>query len=239
MSNPKNNYTRNFIIVVSCLLFVSIVFLLLKYYTAINYDTTAISNIRTLNNMIDSLKTENDFLQVELDAYKHSPAKVLANIRQSYEEKKYLDIKDSLEFLQKYHPETRECVEAQKIYKQALKDLEAERKKMEEIKRKEEAKMEETRRKEEAKKMPEDRIMEEFGCSQDMAKNIRKGVVQIGMTQEMVIAAWGRPISTQSMGGHYGVFEEWRYANRILIFKDGKLWRVPKKSDDMKFIFIQ
>lgn len=224
MSNPKNNYTRNFIIVVSCLLFVSIVFLLLKYYTAINYDTTAISNIRTLNNMIDSLKTENDFLQVELDAYKHSPAKVLANIRQSYEEKKYLDIKDSLEFLQKYHPETRECVEAKKIYKQALKDLEAERKKMEEIKRKEEAKMEETRRKEEAKKMPVERIMAKYGCSRDVAESINNRHIQLGMTKEMVVDAIGKPYDINRTGGSFGVHEQWCYRGNVyLYFENGVL----------------
>lgn len=193
--------------------------------------------------IIDSLRIENECLREELDKYKQDPTRLLASIRQSCENRNFLEARENLELLKTCHPEAPECADAGKIYEQALKEWNVERKKMEELMKKEEAQKEAQRAKAEAEKdakiKPEDRIMEEFGCSQDMAKNIRKGVVQIGMTQEMVIAAWGRPISTQSMGGHYGVFEEWRYANRILIFKDGKLWRVPKKSDDMKFIFIQ
>ena len=40
--------------------------------------------IKKLNEKVDSLKTANIKLQKELDNYKYSPAKVLANINQNY-----------------------------------------------------------------------------------------------------------------------------------------------------------
>ena len=219
MSQNKNNYTRNFIIVVGCLLFVSIGFLLFKNYpmqdTTVYYDTITVTDakLRALYDTIDSLKTENGFLQVELDAYKHKPAKVLASIRQSYEEKRYLDIKDSLEFLEKYHPETRECAAVKKIYRQALKELEADRKKVS---------------KEEAKTKSVERIMAKYGCSRGMAECINNRQIKIGMTKDMVIAVLGKPYDINRTGGSFGVQEQWCYGgNLYLYFENGilTLWQ--------------
>ena len=179
--------------------------------TTVYYDTITVTDakLRALYDTIDSLKTENGFLQVELDAYKHKPSKVLGSIRQSYEEKRYLDIKDSLEFLEKYHPETRECAEAKKIYRQALKELEADRKKVS---------------KEEAKTKSVERIMAKYGCSRGVAESINNRHIQLGMTKEMVIAAIGRPRDINRTGGSFGIHEQWCYPGNVyLYFENGIL----------------
>lgn len=98
-----------------------------------------------LKRQIDSLKIanasllgENISLQNDLNAYRYSPSKLLANIRQSYAKKKYNEMKDDIALLKKYHPESSECVAANKIYNQALKEQELAKKKEEARKAKEE-----------------------------------------------------------------------------------------------------
>lgn len=242
MNHNKNNYTRNIIIVVSCLLFMGIGFILVtscQKRTTINNRTITNDKIRALYDIIDSLKTENGFLQVELEAYKHSPAKVLANIRQSYEEKKYLDIKDSLEFLQKYHPETPECAAAKKIYKQAMREMEIEMKKTAELRQKEKAKWEAQIAKDEAERKaraakaeaernakitPVERIMKKYGCSRDIAVSFNNRHIRLGMTKDMVIDVMGRPSRNHRTTDFDGVHELWCYPGDVyLYFENGIL----------------
>jgi hypothetical protein len=98
-----------------------------------------------LKRQIDSLKIanasllgENISLQNDLNAYRYSPSKLLANIRQSYAKKKYNEMKNDIALLNRYHPESSECVAANKIYSQALKEQELAKKKEEARKAKEE-----------------------------------------------------------------------------------------------------
>ena len=146
-----------------------------------------------MNNIIDSLRIENECLREELDKYKQDPTRLLSSIRLSCENKNFLEARENLELLKTCHPEAPECADAGKIYEQALKDWDIERKKMEELRKKEEAQKEAQRAKAEAerkaKMTPEEKIMEKYGCSHDMAESIHKGKVQVGMTQAMVRAA--------------------------------------------------
>jgi len=180
--------------------------------------------IETLNSKIDSLQTENaalqeknESLEKDLNAYRYSPTKLLSYIRQSYERKKYNEIGNYLAILQKYHPEASECVSANKIYKQALKDQEI-------AKKKEEARIAKEEAERKAKMKPVERIMEKYGCSQRFAEAINKRSVLIGMTPAMARAAWGRPEDINRSVGSYGVHEQWCYGNGCyLYFEDGIL----------------
>lgn len=101
--------------------------------------------IERLNSKIDSLQTvnasllnENISMQKDLNVYRYSsPSKLLTNIRQSYGKKKYSEMKDDIATLKKYYPESSECVAANKIYNQALKELGLAKKKEEAKKAKE------------------------------------------------------------------------------------------------------
>ena len=70
--------------------------------------------IKTLNKKVDSLTMANIQLQKELDGYKHSPAKVLADIKQNYSDKEYSKIEYNLNLLKQYHPESSEFEAAKK-----------------------------------------------------------------------------------------------------------------------------
>lgn len=162
--------------------------------------------IAGLEARIDSLQTANKSLQEELDAYKYSPAKLLSDIRQYYTQKDYFNVKENMYMFEKYHPEAQEYAEANKIYKKALKEEEAEEKRAR------------------AKMKPVERIMEKYDCSQDMAESILKRQVKMGMTQDMARAAWGRPYDINRSVGSYGVHEQWCYSGGCyLYFEDGIL----------------
>lgn len=165
--------------------------------------------IKNLEERIDSLQTANKTLQEELDAYKYSPAKLLADIRQYYAKKDYFNVKENMYLLQKYHPDASEYADANKIYKQALKDEEVEEKRAEAKRR--------------AEMKPVERIMEKYDCSQDMAESILKRRVKIGMTRDMARAAWGRPSDINRTVGTFGVHEQWCYDGCYLYFEDGIL----------------
>lgn len=180
--------------------------------------------IKTLNEKVDSLTNANTELQKtnielqkELDGYKHSPAKVLADIKQNYADKEYSKIDANLNILKLYHPESSEFETAKKIQDQALKDQEAARKKA-----KAEAARAEAERK--AKMAPIERIMEKYGCDEDIATLIMKKQVRRGMTTEQCRAAWGRPRDINRTTGSYGVHEQWVYDGyNYLYFEDGIL----------------
>ena len=173
--------------------------------------------IKTLNKKVDSLTMANIQLQKELDGYKHSPAKVLADIKQNYSDKEYSKIEYNLNLLKQYHPESSEFEAAKKIQEQVLKDQEAARKKAEA-----EAARAEAERK--AQMAPIERIMEKYGCDEDIATLIMKKRVRRGMTAEQCRAAWGRPQDINRTSGSYGVHEQWVYGgHNYLYFEDGIL----------------
>lgn len=166
--------------------------------------------IKTLNEKIDSLVKANVKLQKELDIYKYSPAKLLAEIRQNYTDKQYSSINKNFDMLKRYHPESSEFEEAKKIKEQAIKDQEAARKKEEAEKR--------------AKMTPIERIMEKYACDEDIAALIIKKKVAIGMTAEQCRAAWGRPQDINRTSASYGVHEQWVYdGHDYLYFENGIL----------------
>ena len=92
-----------------------------------------------MNDIIDSLKNENECLREELDKYKQDPTRLLSSIRLSCENKNFFEAKENLELLKTYHPEAPECADASKIYEQALKDWDIERVKLGELRKKEDA----------------------------------------------------------------------------------------------------
>ena len=180
--------------------------------------------IEILNSKVDSLRTENialqekcESLEKDLNAYRYSPAKLLSYIRQSYERKNYNEIGNYVAILQKYHPEASECASANKIYKQALKDKELEKKK-------EEARIAKAEAERKAKMNPIERIMEKYGCSLRFAEAINQRCVLRGMTPAMARAAWGKPEDINRSVGSWGVHEQWCYRNGCyLYFEDGIL----------------
>lgn len=171
----------------------------------------------SLASVCNRLKQANMALQKELDGYCYSPAKLLSDIRRNYESKDYQVLKQNLELMRKYHPEANEMTTANNIYSQAAKDQEAARKKAEA----EAAKREAERR---AKMSKIERIMEKYGCSEDIATLISRGQVMIGMTAEQCRASWGRPRDINRSTGTWGVHEQWCYGGRnYLYFEDGIL----------------
>lgn len=196
-----------------------------KHFVSFLFLTVILSScnngeINTLNEKVDSLKKANIELQKELDGYKYSPAKVLADIKQNYADKQYSKIDENLNLLKQYHPESSEFEAARKIKDQAVKDQEAARKKAEA-----EAARAEAERK--AKMAPIERIMEKYGCDEDIATLIMKKQVRLGMTAEQCRAAWGRPQDINRTSGSYGVHEQWVYGgNNYLYFEDGILTTV-------------
>lgn len=173
--------------------------------------------VDSLQKVVDSLTVYNAQLQKELDGYKQNPAKVLADIQQDYSEKNYSSIKTNLDLLKQYHPESQEYTKAKSIYDQSLTDQELARKKAEQ----EAAKAEAARR---AKMAPIERIMEKYGCDEDIATLILHKQVRRGMTAEQCRAAWGRPEDINRTTGSYGVHEQWCYGgHNYLYFEDGIL----------------
>ena len=101
---------------------------------------------------------------------------------------------------------------------QALYEREAEKKRAAE----EEAARAEAERK--AQMAPIERIMEKYGCDEDIATLIMKKRVRRGMTAEQCRAAWGRPQDINRTSGSYGVHEQWVYGgHNYLYFEDGIL----------------
>lgn len=173
--------------------------------------------IDSLNEKIDSLVTANTTLQRELDNYKLSPAKLLAEIEEDYKNKHYASIKINLGLLKDYHPESTEYISAKEIYEQSLKDIEISKKKA-----KEKAEKAEAERK--AKMAPIKRVMEKYGCSKEDAEQILGHSVRRGMTAELCRASWGRPTKINRTIGSYGVHEQWCYGgHNYLYFEDGIL----------------
>lgn len=173
--------------------------------------------IKSLSEKVDSLTKANSTLQKELEGYKYSPAKVLADIKQNYSDKNYSKIKTNLDLLKKYHPESPEMTDAKSIYAQSLKDQEDARKKAAA-----EAARAEAERK--AKMAPIERIMEKYGCDEDIANCIMHKQVRRGMTAEQCRASWGRPRDINRTTGSYGVHEQWVYDGyNYLYFEDGIL----------------
>ena len=175
------------------------------------------SEIKTLNEKIDSLEMANTLLQHELEAYKYSPAKVLADIKQHYEDKQYSKIDEAINFLKSFHPESSELEAAKKIKVLAVKAQEEDRKKAEI-----EAERAEAEKK--AKMTPLERIMEKYDCDEDIATLIMRKEVRRGMTAEQCRAAWGNPRDINRTTGAYGVHEQWVYGgHNYLYFEDGIL----------------
>lgn len=173
--------------------------------------------IKNLNEKIDSLTKANTELQKEVNGYKLSPAKLLADTKQSYADKAYYKVKENLNLLKQYHPESPELEAVQKIQDQVTKDLETARKMAEE-----KAERAEAERK--AKMAPIERIMDKYGCNEDIAKLIMNKQVRRGMTSEQCRAAWGRPRDINRTTGSYGVHEQWVYGgHNYLYFEDGIL----------------
>ena len=175
-----------------------------------------VSKVDSLTAVCENLKATNMALQKEVDGYKLSPSRLLANIRDDYKDKKYTELKKNLDLLQQYHPDAQEYATANGIYEQGLKEQEAARKRAEA----EAAKREAERI---AKMKPIERIMEKFGCDKETATLIHQRRVRIGMTAEQCRAAWGRPNDINRSVGLYGVHEQWCYDGSYLYFDDGIL----------------
>ena len=173
--------------------------------------------IKSLSEKVYSLTKANSALKKELEGYKYSPLKVLADIKQNYSDKNYSKIKTNLDLLKKYHPESPEMVDAKNIYAQSVKDQEDARKKAAA-----EAERVEAERK--AKMAPIERIMEKYGCDEDIAYCIMHKQVRRGMTAEQCRASWGRPRDINRTTGSFGEHEQWVYDGyNYLYFEDGIL----------------
>lgn len=173
--------------------------------------------IKSLNEKIDSLTKANAVLQKELNGYRYSPEKLLADIKQGYEKKNYSSIKTNLALLQKYHPEAQELTVAKSIYEQSIKDQEIARKKAAEAAAKAEARKR-------AMMAPIEKIMRDYDCDEEMANDILNHRVRIGMTKMQCRASWGAPEDINRTEASYGVHEQWCYPNyRYLYFEDGRL----------------
>jgi hypothetical protein len=59
--------------------------------------------------------------------------------------------------------------------------------------------------------------------SQHDCELVAAGKVTLGMTQEMVLAGWGRPNDINRSVGAWGVHEQWVYPANYLYFEDGVL----------------
>lgn len=163
------------------------------------------------------LQAGNDSLTKELQGYRYDPGKLLAGIRENYAAKEYDALKANLDLLQRYHPDASELAAARSVYERAVKDREAARKKAEA----EAARREAERR---AKMKPIERIMEKYGCDEDIATLIHHRQVCIGMTADQCRASWGRPYRVNRSTGSYGVHEQWCYEGyNYLYFENGIL----------------
>ena len=178
--------------------------------------------INSLNKKVDSLTRVNAILTKELNSYRYSPDKLLADIKQYYEKKNYSAIKTNFSLMQKYHPNAKELADAKSIYEQSLKDQEIARKKAEEAAAKAKAR-------EEALMAPIKKIMREYNCSEEVAFDIENHRVSIGMTKNQCIGAWGRPNDINRTEGVYGVHEQWCYDNfKYLYFENGILTTIQR-----------
>ena len=65
--------------------------------------------------------------------------------------------------------------------------------------------------------------------SDDMKKNILDETVAIGMTEEQVIASWGKPEDIQVFASEYNSYKRWIYKNRPKVYwTDGKVSQLLK-----------
>jgi len=58
---------------------------------------------------------------------------------------------------------------------------------------------------------------------QDIEKAVLDGKVKIGMTEEQVSFAWGKPSKVNRTIGRWGTHEQWVYSNAYLYFENGIL----------------
>ncbi len=177
-----------------------------------------VSKVDSLTAVCANLAKANAELQTELEGYKFSPSRLLANIRDSYKEKSYDELKRNLDLMKQYHPDAQEYATANGIYEQGMKEQEAARKKEEA----EAAKREAERR---AKMSKIERIMEKYDCDEEIATCISKGQVRIGMTAEQCRAAWGRPRDINRSSGSWGVHEQWCYGGRNYLYMENGILR--------------
>jgi len=159
------------------------------------------------------LQKENDSMRQELEQYKYSPSRLLANIRNYYKNKHYMELKENVSLLLKYHPDAEEVGAANAIYEKVMKEEEAARKKAEALAAKQEAERK-------AKMSKIERIMEKYGCNEEIATCISMGRVRIGMTAEQCRAAWGRPSDINRSSGPWGVHEQWCYGLRNYLYME-------------------
>lgn len=57
----------------------------------------------------------------------------------------------------------------------------------------------------------------------DQQDTIKKRQINLGMTQCMALAAWGRPEKVNRSVGSYGTHEQWVYSGNYLYFDDDRL----------------
>lgn len=166
---------------------------------------------------LDSLRAEynvlleaNAALQSELEGYKYAPEKLLAEIRESYARNDQGAMQKKIILLHQYHPDSKEYETANALYDKARKEAAEAR-----------ARAEAERR---AKMAPIERIMEKYGCDEDIATLIMNKQVRRGMTAEQCRASWGRPQDINRTTGSFGVHEQWVYDGyNYLYFEDGIL----------------
>lgn len=72
-------------------------------------------------------------------------------------------------------------------------------------------------------------VKEHPELSEEMKKNILEETVAIGMTEEQVIASWGKPDDIQIFSSEYNSYKRWIYKNRPKVYwTDGKVSRLLK-----------
>ncbi len=170
-----------------------------------------------LQERIDSLTEVVNVMQTELDGYRNSPSKLLAEIQMLYKNGKYANIADKYSTLKKYHPDAQEIKDAERLYKQSVEEIKKAEKKQAAA-----AAAAEAKRK--AAMKPVERIMEKYLCSEQTARAILKKQVHIGMTTEECKASWGRPTRINRTSNAYGTHEQWCYGySNYLYFEDGIL----------------
>ena len=197
--------------------FMAVVVLLSACVSKGEYDAQ-VKKCDSLAAVCKQLTADNAAMQKELEGYRNDPARVLAEMRADYEKKNYEALKPKYDRLMAFHPEAQECATAKSICEQAIKEQEAARKKAEA----EAAKREAERR---AKMSKIERIMEKYGCDEDVATCISRGQVRIGMTDDQCRAAWGRPRDINRSTGTWGVHEQWCYGSGNYLYMENGILR--------------
>lgn len=77
---------------------------------------------------------------------------------------------------------------------------------------------------------PQEKYVKEHPeLSEDTKKNILNETITIGMTEEQVMASWGKPDDIEIFSSEYNSYKRWIYKNRPKVYwTDGKVSQLLK-----------